>query len=117
LPADAEHDLSGHDTILFADRRAFSLENAWFSQRLGDARVVLRCDSVSSIFSATTSGLGIALLPRSIAEPRRELARIATETEPEPRIIWQAVHRDLASSARIRVVLDFLGSIIDGREG
>jgi DNA-binding transcriptional LysR family regulator len=113
-PAAPDHDLSGHDTILFADSRPFSLENAWFSRRLGGARVVLRCDSVSSIFSATASGLGISLLPRSIAEPEAELTRIETETEPEPRIIWQAVHRDLAASARIRAVIDFLGSIIHG---
>ncbi|MCA9592377.1 MAG: LysR family transcriptional regulator [Myxococcales bacterium] len=113
-PRDPERDLSGHDAILFADSRPFALENGWFSQRLGGARVVLRCDSVSSIFSATTFGLGIALLPQSVAAHETSLVRLATETEPEPRVIWQAVHRDLAGSARIRAVLDFLHGIIDG---
>ena len=31
---------------------------------------------------------------------------------PEPRQIWQAVHKDLRDSARIRAVLDFLGKVL-----
>ena len=31
------------------------------------------------------------------------------EGAPEPRQIWQAVHKDLRDSARIRAVLDFIG--------
>ena len=31
---------------------------------------------------------------------------------PEPRVVWQTVHEDLQKSARVRVVLDFLGEIL-----
>jgi hypothetical protein len=37
--------------------------------------------------------------------------RIAVEGAPEPRQVWQAVHRDMHGAARIRAVLDFLGRI------
>jgi DNA-binding transcriptional LysR family regulator len=111
-PKDPETTLGGHDVVLFADSRLFVVENAWFSARLGGARVALRSDSVSSIYSATCAGLGIALLPRAVADFDPVLVRIETATSPEPRVIWQAVHLDLQGSARVRVVLDFLADIL-----
>lgn len=98
--------------ILFAASRAFAVENDWLEQRLADARVVMRSDSVSSIMSAVVSDLGIALLPRVVADAEPRLVRIATKGAPEPRVIWQAVHRDLARAPRVRALLDFLGEIV-----
>jgi DNA-binding transcriptional LysR family regulator len=113
-PADPERSLAGHDAILFADSRAFNLENDWFLPRLDGARIVLRSDSVSSIYSAAVSALGIALLPRAVAEHEPALRRIETTTSPEPRVVWQAVHSELQKSARVRAVLDFLAQVIGG---
>jgi len=104
--------LDGHRVILFANARPFEIENGWFSPRLGGARVVMRSDSVSSIFSAVVAGVGIALLPRVVADMEPQLARIATRDAPAPRVIWQAVHRDLAAAPRIRAVCDYLGTIL-----
>ncbi|HMJ11145.1 MAG TPA: LysR family transcriptional regulator [Polyangiaceae bacterium] len=111
-PEDAERSLNGHRAILFASSRAFSLENAWFEARLDGAHVVLRSDSVSSIYSAAAAGLGLALLPTVVADADSSLTRIRTETGPEPRVVWQTVHVDLQRSARIRAVLDFFTGII-----
>jgi len=104
--------LNGHDVLMFADARPFALENDWFSSLLGDARVAMRSDSVSSIMSAAVGGLGIALIPRVVADAEPSLVHIPTRDAPEPRIVWQAVHRDLARSARVRAVLGFLGEIV-----
>jgi len=112
LPADAEQSLAGHCIVLFADSRAFALENDWMLQRLDGARVVIRSDSVSSIFSAVLSGTGIALLPRAVADAEPQLTRIATRSAPEPRVVWQTVHEDLQKTARVRVVLNFLAEIL-----
>jgi DNA-binding transcriptional LysR family regulator len=38
--------------------------------------------------------------------------RVPVEGAPEPRQIWQAVHKDLRDSARIRAVVDFLGKAL-----
>jgi DNA-binding transcriptional LysR family regulator len=112
IPERPDVDLRGHDAILFADSRAFTFENEWFEQRLEGTRVALRSDSVSSIYSATLAGAGIALLPRAVADRDPALQRIETTTSPTPRVIWQAVHVDLQKSARIRVVLEFLRQIL-----
>lgn len=112
VPADAERSLRGHDVVLFAGSRAFAVENAWFEPRLDGARIALRSDSVSSIYSAALFGMGIALLPIAVAEREPELERVPTTTAPEPRVVWQAVHVDLQRSARIRAVLSFLAEIV-----
>lgn len=113
-PADAEASLAGHAVIGFASTPPFRVENAWFDPRAEGARVVLRSDSVSSIYAATAAGLGIALLPRAVADQDPALVRIATSTSPAPRVIWQTLHKDLRGSARIRAVTDFLGEILGG---
>jgi DNA-binding transcriptional LysR family regulator len=111
-PEAPEDSLAGHAVIGFASAPPFRLENAWFDPRAGGANVVLRSDSVSSIYAATVSGLGIALLPRAVADHDPGLVRLPTATSPEPRVVWQTVHRDLRASARIRAVTDFLGEIL-----
>lgn len=107
--------LADHRIILFADTRPFRRENAWMQEHVGEGTVVLRSDSVSSVMSAALGGLGIALLPRHVAERTPGLVRTTLPGSPEPRIVWQAVHRDLAGAARIRVVLDYLGRLLTPR--
>lgn len=103
--------LDGHRVLAFADARAFAIENRWLDERLGSGRVVMRSDSVSSIYAAVVAGLGVALLPRAVAD--RDDALVALSQDgPEPRVIWQAVHADVAKSGRVRAVLAFLGDIL-----
>lgn len=103
--------LDGHRVLAFADARAFAIENRWLDERLGSGRVLMRSDSVSSIYAAVVAGLGVALLPRAVAD--RDGALVALSQEgPEPRVIWQAVHADVAKSGRVRAVLAFLGDIL-----
>ncbi len=111
-PARPEHSLRGHRVVLFAQSRAFDVENGWFAGRLGDAQVVLRSDSVSAVYAATLAGLGIALLPVLVAGREPELVRLPTGREAEPRIIWQGVHRDLMKSARVQAVMRFLADVV-----
>ncbi len=109
LPNDS---LASHQMILFAGTPPFRRENDWIEARMDGARVALRSDSVSAIYSATVAGTGIGLLPCLVADHDRHLVRLPLEGAPEPRQIWQAVHEDLRDSARIRAVLDFLGKAL-----
>jgi len=104
--------LAGHQLILFANTRPFRRENEWIEARMDGALVALRSDSVSATYSATVAGTGIGLLPCLVADHDRHLIRVPVEGAPEPRQIWQAVHKDLRDSARIRAVLDFLGKAL-----
>ncbi len=114
MPEEPDSHLRGHDVILFAEARAFRVENDWMAERLEGARIVARSDSVSSIFGAAVAGVGLALLPQSVADAEPALVRIATRTIPEPRVIWQTIHEDLRDNARVRAVLSFLGEILMG---
>jgi DNA-binding transcriptional LysR family regulator len=117
-PRDPETTLEGHDVILFADSRAFALENGWFQPRIARARIAMRSDSVSSIYAATLAGVGLALLPAVVADRDAALRRVPTATSPAPREIWQAVHADMQKNGRVRVVLDFLAEVLGaGRPG
>ncbi|MGB5811937.1 MAG: LysR family transcriptional regulator [Polyangiales bacterium] len=104
--------LAGHQMVLFANRRPFRRENDWLEARMDGALVAFRSDSVSSMYAATAAGTGIALLPCLVADHDRQLIRVPMDGAPEPRQIWQAVHKDLRDSARIRAVLDFLGKVL-----
>jgi DNA-binding transcriptional LysR family regulator len=109
--------LAGHRFVLFADTRPFQRENAWLERHVGQGEVVLRSDSVSSLMSAALGGLGIALLPCHVAERTAGLVRTPLEGSPEPRVVWQAVHRDLQAAARIRAVLEFLDRLFSPARG
>jgi DNA-binding transcriptional LysR family regulator len=104
--------LAGQRVIRFAATSAFALENAWMEPRVAGAEVVLRSDSVSAIFAAALAGLGVALLPRVVADAEPELIRIPTDPPPEPRRIWQGVHRDLVKTARVQRVTAFLAEVV-----
>lgn len=109
--------LEGHRFVLFADTRPFQRENAWLERHVGQGEVVLRSDSVSSLMSAAQGGLGIALLPCHVAERTAGLVRTPLEGSPEPRVVWQAVHRELQGAARIRAVLEFLDRLFSPPRG
>jgi DNA-binding transcriptional LysR family regulator len=107
LPAD---DLSGHDAVHFAELRAFSRENEWLERELCGASVSVRSNSVSTVYASCVGGAGIALLPRIVADRDSRLVRVR-EAGPEPRWIWQAMHQDLAQTARMRAVSAWLAEI------
>lgn len=107
--------LGSHRFLLFADTPAFARENAWLGPHAEQGEVVLRSDSVSSIVSAAVGGMGIALLPVHVGDREPGLVRTPLPGAPQPRVVWQAVHRDLAGAARIRAVLEFLGRLFTPR--
>lgn len=111
-PAEPDRSLRGHEVIFFTESRAFQIENEWLAARLDGGRVAMRADSVSAIYSATAGGLGVGLLPRAVADEDSSLLRLSTRSSPEPRVIWQMVHRDLQKAPRVRAVLDFLGELL-----
>lgn len=115
LPEDPERSLRGHAVLMFADARAFRVENSWLEPRIDGALIALRSDSVSALFAATLAGAGIGLLPCAVADRDQGLVRLDTQTSPEPRVIWQTVHEDLQKSARVRAVMDFLAEILRSR--
>lgn len=51
-------------------------------------------------------------MPRIVADREPTLVYVPADDAPEPREIWQSVHRDLRDAARIHAVLEFLGKVL-----
>ena len=58
-------------------------------------------------------GLGKSLLPVAIADRESGLARLSRSPSPLSRELWLMVHPDLRNLIRIRVVVDWLVSVVD----
>jgi DNA-binding transcriptional LysR family regulator len=82
----------------------------WLREQAAKAAVVLRSSSAMTRLAAAASGVGVALLPRVIADPDPRLVRVPSEPPPV-QDLWLVTHRDLARVPRIRATLDFLGEI------
>jgi DNA-binding transcriptional LysR family regulator len=97
------HDLIGldrEDSII----RAF----ASFGLRINRDSFVIRSDDHVVLWQALCEGLGIGFAATWLADREASLQRVLPEL-PMPRLpVWLAVHREIRSSARIRVLYDFL---------
>jgi DNA-binding transcriptional LysR family regulator len=107
--------LAGERVLAFADLPPFGRENRWIETHRDGAQIALRSNSVSTLYAAASAGLGVALLPCIVADRDPALARYSLARGPEPRAVWQAVHRDLARTARVRAVLDFVSGVLAPR--
>ncbi|MDR3476375.1 MAG: LysR family transcriptional regulator [Devosia sp.] len=103
----AQGDFDGHRLLLFDDSLAGVPGCQWIEQRIGRARVVMRCNEIAPLLAAAREGVGIALLPAIAAFGEAEL-------EPLPPGILATMeailvtHRDLRRRARVRAVFDFV---------
>lgn len=107
-----EPGLEGHDVVLLAEAAMrlpmFAAATPWAE----GARVVLRTGDIASSAAAAVAGVGIALLPCTVAARRAELMAVA------PGIVattdhYLVTHRDLRRQARIRAVLDFVVDVLN----
>lgn len=82
----------------------------WFEEFVAGRQVVFRTNDVHTHREASASGIGIAMLPRALADSDRRLARIA-EYEPPERPIWLLVHPDVRRSPAVGTVIDHLTAL------
>lgn len=99
-------ELAGHTRVALVSELARAPEERWFVERPPAPRVSVRVDTPAAYRAAVREGLGVGLVECHAAE-RSGLVRLW----PEPLLIeewWAVAHEDIARSARIRAVLDFL---------
>jgi DNA-binding transcriptional LysR family regulator len=64
-----------------------------------------------ALVAAAVGGTGVAVLPRYIGDTEANLVHIPMPREPvEP--IWITVHKDMAHTPRVRLVLDYLSKCL-----
>jgi DNA-binding transcriptional LysR family regulator len=111
MPGDvSHHDLIGldrDDSII----RAF----ASFGHRIERDSFLIRSDDHLVLWQALRAGLGIGFAATWLADCEPSLERVLPDLPMPTLPVWLAVHREIRSSARIRVLYDFLAEGIRSR--
>jgi len=92
--------------IGFEDNLAQMPQQRWLRELSGDSPMALSSNDQTILLAAVKAGLGVAALPRFLAEGQPELCEVEGLQPPQPREIWLVVHRDMRRSPRIRAVMD-----------
>jgi DNA-binding transcriptional LysR family regulator len=85
--------------------RAYS---AWLHDLGLDDRVIMHHASAVGLMSAIRSGLGIAVLPRIVADADPDLVQCVPPRGKHGRVMWLVTHERVRHSPPVRTVIDFL---------
>jgi DNA-binding transcriptional LysR family regulator len=85
--------------------RAYS---AWLHDLGLDDRVIMHHASAMGLMSAVRSGLGIAVLPRIVADADPDLIQCVPPRGEHGRVMWLVTHERVRHSPPVRTVIDFL---------
>ncbi|MDE2151378.1 MAG: LysR family transcriptional regulator [Betaproteobacteria bacterium] len=111
-PSEISDGGTGHRVIAWDEKFQDIKAARWLAQRLPHARPVLSATSAGAQLAACESGLGIAALPRFLADARPGLVRIGGPEASYAQDIWMVVQRDIAATARIRTVAELLRAAV-----
>lgn len=84
---------------------------AWIERRLAGKAPSLITHSLYAQAIAAQSGIGLAVLPCFLGDTTPGLQRLAFEGDMIEQEIWLVTHRNLAASARVKSVSEFLAKL------
>lgn len=87
----------------------------WVASHLPDVTPVIKATSLQTHLAACKAGIGVALLPCFLADREEELVRLEPRAERLVQEIWVVVHAELAATARVRAVSEFLADVVQRR--
>ncbi|WP_312525661.1 LysR family transcriptional regulator [Paracoccus sp. (in: a-proteobacteria)] len=93
--------------IAFDETLAHVPQQRWLEEFAGDRPLDLLTGDFHSQLAAARAGLGVALLPCVMAQPCKELVRVAGE-QPSARPVWMVIHTDLRHAPAVRAVANML---------
>ena len=105
--AAADTALDAHDWISPDESLSHTAAYRWRLRHAPKAAARVRIDSLIGIYEATKAGMGIALLPRYMADPDPALRRLNTPAADMTLGLWLLTHPDLQRTQRIRAFLTF----------
>ncbi len=109
------HQAQLYDYIGYTDELANWPEATSLDKIVGNGRVVLRLNHLSSRIAATRLGLGLALIPRAMAEHWQDLVRISKGAPLLRRDMYLLVHQDLNDVPRVRACINALAEAVAGQ--
>ncbi len=98
------------DVITWTEEHRFR-GGDWFDKNAKNAPVVFAANSRHIQYAACKAGLGAAILPCLAADSDTDLVRLLPPERVRSVPLWLVAHRDLARTARVRAVMDFLADI------
>ena len=101
-------DLSGVEIITWTKHWSHLRGGPWFAEYARGAKVALASDSRRVHHAACKAGLGVAILPCALADKESDLICLLPPKKVLSLPLWLVVHRDLARTARVRAVMEFL---------
>ena len=107
LPKDL--DFLGHD-----ESEDHLPQHKWLRAIAGDREFALRANDLSALLGAVRAGLGVAVLPQTLARHDKALKQVPTAAPAPTRDLWLVFHRDVRRVPAIRAVIDHLTAIIGG---
>lgn len=84
----------------------------WTDRVLQGRAPALVTSSLYAQLVAARAGLGLAVLPCFMAESEPALRHVPSTADAIEQGLWLAIHTDLAGSARVRAVADFLSELV-----
>ncbi|MFT9073655.1 LysR family transcriptional regulator [Gluconobacter potus] len=94
--------------IAFGDRLRHTPHQAWIENIRNGRPIALVSDEMSIQMAAAEAGIGLALLPRLIAETNGKLKRVEFSDTAPSRDLWISYHPDRKHVASIRMVVDHI---------
>ncbi len=98
-----------HQWIGLDDSLSHLTTHKWLRENVAPDRICFRSNAFLAARSAALAGMGAAILPCYLGDEVEELARIGESLPELETDVWLLVHEDLRRTARVRVLLDFLG--------
>jgi DNA-binding transcriptional LysR family regulator len=104
-------DLSNADIITWNQDYLHLGGGQWLAEHARSSRIVLAANSRLIQQAACKAGIGVAILPCLSADRDPDLIRLLPPERVRSVKLWLVVHRDIAHTARVRTVMDFLVQI------
>ncbi|BDG10561.1 LysR family transcriptional regulator [Anaeromyxobacter paludicola] len=95
----------------FEDSLASTPQERWLGRVAPERQVVFRCNSTASLVAAARIGVGVAVLPRFVAELEPGLVRLEGPQPPDHEL-WLLVHGDLRRTPRVRAVIEWVDELV-----
>jgi DNA-binding transcriptional LysR family regulator len=87
-------------------------QHKWLKAIAGDREFTLRANDLGALLGAVRAGLGLAVLPQTLARHDKSLRQVPTSTAAPSRDLWLVFHRDVQRVPAIRAVIDHLVAIV-----
>lgn len=104
-------DLSSLDIITWTKEHAHLRGGPWLAEHARSARIALAGSSRRIHHAACKAGLGVAILPCLLADRDPDLVCLLPAERVIATKLWLVVHRDLAGTAPVRSVMDFIAKV------